>query len=72
MSSLGKVSDEEVSSTIRYLDPDFQVGVKVEERPHGPSRARRWAILGLVVLSIGAALYVAAVRYLPAVMRLFN
>jgi hypothetical protein len=69
MNSLGKVSDEEVSSSIRYLDPDFHDAFKSQKRT---SRSSRWVVLGFVLVSTSVVLYIAALRYLPAVMRLLN
>lgn len=72
MNSLGKVSDEEVSAIIRYLDPDFHGSLKIEKRRRLTSRSIKRIALGFVIVSIGVVLYFAALRYLPAVMRLLH
>ena len=73
MNSLGKVSAEEILATIRYLDPDFQDNLKIEKRRRTASRSRRWLFaLGVVILLISVVLFIAVLRYPPAVMRLLN
>ena len=67
-----KVSDEEVSFAIRYLDPDLaddpeQTGVRLQKRKY-----ERRAGITLLILSIGFSMYATVLRFLPAVMRLFN
>jgi hypothetical protein len=70
MSSIWKVSDTEVSSAIRYLDPDFFDDRKIH---HGAeARSRRWIKGSLVILSIVAILYMTAHRFWPVVLRLLS
>lgn len=70
MNSIWKISDTEVSSAIRYLDPDLADGQKIyhEAEVH----ARRWVKVSIVILSIAVILYITALRYWPAVVRLLS
>jgi hypothetical protein len=69
MSSIWKISDTEVSSAIRYLDPDFFDDRKIH---HAEARSRRWIKGSLVILSIAAILYITALRFWPVVLRLLS
>jgi hypothetical protein len=70
MSSIWKVSDTEVSSAIRYLDPDLIGGRNIH---HGAEvHSRRWVKVAIVILSIAAILYITALKYWPAIMRLLS
>lgn len=70
MSSIWKVSDTEVSSAIRYLDPDL---VDDRNTHHGAEvRSRRWVKVPIVILSIAAILYITAIKYWPDVVHLLR
>ena len=70
MSSTWKVSDTEVSSAIRYLDPDLVDGREIH---HGAEvHSRRWIKVSIVILSIAAILYITSLKYWPAVVRLLS
>ncbi len=69
MSSISKVTDEEVACAIRYLDPDLY------DDPgwHSLRQTTRfgwWARTALIVAAVFAALYFSALKYLPAIIRL--
>lgn len=66
-----KVSDEEVSLAIRYLDPDL-AGDPEQTEPRLKKKYARWAAITLLILSIAVSLYATVLKHLPAVMRLFN
>ncbi len=73
MKPMSNLSDEEISSAIRYLDPEFhQDESKAIQKRRAASRSRRWLAIGLGIASIGVVLYTIVLRYLPAVIRLLN
>ncbi|HEX7287294.1 MAG TPA: hypothetical protein VF532_14000 [Candidatus Angelobacter sp.] len=67
-----KMSDEEVSFAIRYLDPDLADDLEQTEVRLKNRKYERRAGITLLILSIGFSMYATVLRFLPAVMRLFN
>jgi len=67
-----KVSDEEVSYAIRYLDPDLADDSEQTELRVRKKKYERWAGITLLIVSLAFGLYATVLKYLPAVMRLFN
>lgn len=72
MTPTWKVSDEEVWTAIRYLDPDGYQNLKKLEVPSSRSKYARRLKTGILVLIVLFILYVTAVRYLPAALHLFQ
>jgi hypothetical protein len=70
MNSIWKVSDEEVSSAIRYLDPDVPDDRNVHREIE--LRSRRRVKTFIVIFAIVAVLYLIALKYWPAFVRLLN
>lgn len=70
MNSIWKVSDTEVSSAIRYLDPDVSDDGNVHREIE--LRSRRRVKTFIVIFAIAAVLYLTALRYWPAFVRLLN
>lgn len=70
MNSTWKVSDTEVSSAIRYLDPDVLDDRNVHRETE--LRSRRRVKTFIVIFAIAAALYITALRYWPAFVRLLS
>ncbi len=70
VNSIWKVSDAEVSSAIRYLDPDLQDDSKTGWRSN--PRLRRRVKVAFVIVTIAAIVYIAVLEYLPAVGRLLS
>ena len=70
VNSIWKVSDAEVSTAIRYLDPDLQDGSKIACR--FKLRLKRNVTVAFVISSIAAILYIAVTKYLPMVVRLLS
>ena len=70
MNSIWKVSDTEVSSVIRYLDPDVPDDRKVHHEIELRSRQR--VKMFIVIFAIAAILYITALRYWPAFVRLLS
>ncbi len=71
MKPTGKVSDEEVSAAIRYLDPDFHESSQTDKHHGANSRSRRWIAASLLILAAGVIVYV-VLRYLPAIVHLLH
>lgn len=71
MKSTWRVSDAEVSATIRYLDPDLYAGSKIERPYAGTPGFRPWSKVLFVVLSMLILLLTAA-KVLPMLMRLLD
>jgi hypothetical protein len=71
MSSISRVSDEEVSSVIRYLDPDLHDDLEDEVHRAEQQSGHRIKLVFLIS-SAAVILYLTALRYLPAVVRLLN
>ncbi|MBZ5506603.1 MAG: hypothetical protein LAO78_14185 [Acidobacteriia bacterium] len=72
MSSISRISAEEVSFAIRYLDPDLQNDVEEHEVCQVQPQFGHQVKLFFVVVSIAVLSYFATLRYLPAVIRLLN
>jgi carbon starvation protein CstA len=71
MNSIWKVSDTEVSSAIRYLDPDLLDDNKNVHR-ETELRSRRRVKTFIVIFAIAAILYITALKYWPAFVRLLS
>lgn len=72
MSSSWRISDLDVVAEIIYLDPDLTDDT---EPGGGSSSKRRFSRLSIsiaVILSILLSLYLIALRYWPAILRLLN
>jgi len=65
------VSEEEVFSAIRYLDPDLPDGSKLDEY-QAILRSRRRLKLGLLVVFVVIFLSIAIAKLFPASVRLLN
>jgi hypothetical protein len=72
MSSTERVSDEEVSRAIRYLDPDLQHGLQISILDNASSSSARWHRAGLMIALPCLSFYFYVQRYFSAVIRLFN
>lgn len=71
MNSGLKLSNREVWAAIAYLDPEFDDDSVRRIELHERLQLTRLKA-SIVVASLGALLYAAALRYLPAVARFFN
>lgn len=72
MNSIWRPSDKEVACAIRYLDPDLHDNSGSDELSTGKPPSMWRVKAGSVILAMCVVLYFAALRYLPALMRLFN
>lgn len=72
MTPIWRVSDEEVWTAIRYLDPDDYHSPGRHDVLSSRRRYVRWIKAGVLLLALFLTLYVAGERYLTTVIRLFR
>lgn len=64
-----RISDDDVSFAIRYLDPDLCDEPAKPRRHAGRRKKRHWVRLALLIVWISIALYFSVLRWLPALVR---
>jgi hypothetical protein len=72
MNLIGRISDEEVSVAIRYLDPELPEGWEVDEKDKTEMRSGCQAKIACMVSSLGIIVWITAVRYIPTISQLLN
>ena len=67
MNPMKQISDEEVSSTIRYLDPELNGEAGFGRSRLWKKKAGHWAGIALLIVAISVALALVLWNWLPSV-----